>query len=183
VPVFFAVWWAWTLMAARDRQPKGTSRRDARSAGGIDSERAVSWIGINDQLGIRVGAHLSESAGNLAGASGAADIVEQNDFVLSGEAIGHRRIPMVHGGHEIHVEDQRHAAFFAEPAIGEADAVGLDELRRHGPVGICPHVPTSRAAGSAKAAMLRPSETHADPRPRPWAMPSFSSRNKRPRSR
>jgi hypothetical protein len=32
----------------------------------------------------------------------------------------------------MHVEDQRHAAGLAEAAIGEADAVGFDELCRRG---------------------------------------------------
>src|SRR5882762_1776376 len=43
---------------------------------------------------------------------------------------------MVHGAGEVLVEDERHAARFAEAAIGEADAVGLDEPRRRGLVGM-----------------------------------------------
>src|SRR5437899_4697354 len=39
---------------------------------------------------------------------------------------------MVHGAGEVLVEDERHSAGFAEASIGEADAVGLDELRRRG---------------------------------------------------
>src|SRR5713101_7670020 len=36
---------------------------------------------------------------------------------------------MVHGAGEMHVEDERHARSAAETAIGETDALGLDELR------------------------------------------------------
>jgi hypothetical protein len=43
---------------------------------------------------------------------------------------------MVYGAGEVLVEDERHAARFAKPAIGEADAVGFDELRRRGLVGV-----------------------------------------------
>src|SRR5258707_11684851 len=39
---------------------------------------------------------------------------------------------MVHGAGEVLVENERHSAGFAEASIGEADAVGLDELRRRG---------------------------------------------------
>jgi hypothetical protein len=37
---------------------------------------------------------------------------------------------MVHGTREVLVEEERHAARFAEATIREANAVGLDELRR-----------------------------------------------------
>src|SRR6266403_5066525 len=39
---------------------------------------------------------------------------------------------MVHCPSEVLVENERHAVRLAEVAIGEADAVGLDELRRRG---------------------------------------------------
>src|SRR5258706_4209054 len=43
---------------------------------------------------------------------------------------------MVHGAGEVLVENERHSAGFAEASIGEADSVGLDELRRRGLVGM-----------------------------------------------
>src|SRR4030088_2544699 len=43
---------------------------------------------------------------------------------------------MVHRPGEVLVEDERHADNLAEPAIGEADTVCLDELRRRGLVGV-----------------------------------------------
>ena len=46
---------------------------------------------------------------------------------------------MVHGAHEMHVEDQWRAARLAEAAIGKADAVSLDKLRRRGLVSVIVH--------------------------------------------
>jgi hypothetical protein len=39
----------------------------------------------------------------------------------------------------MHIEDEWHAAGLAESAIGEADSVGLDELRRRGPLLLSRH--------------------------------------------
>ena len=39
---------------------------------------------------------------------------------------------MVHGAGEVLVEDERHAGGIAKAAIGKADAVSFDELRRRG---------------------------------------------------
>ena len=68
-----------------------------------------------------------------------AGIVEQDHFALLGEAVGHRRIPMVHRASEMLVKDDRHAAGLAEAAIGEADADGFDELGRDRIMGIGGH--------------------------------------------
>ena len=54
----------------------------------------------------------------------------KDDFALLRQPVGHRRIPMVHGAAEMDIHDDRHAAGFAEAAIGKADSVGLDELGR-----------------------------------------------------
>jgi hypothetical protein len=43
---------------------------------------------------------------------------------------------MVHAAGEVLVEDKRYAVRLAEATTGEADAVGLHELRRHGLVGM-----------------------------------------------
>src|ERR1700730_10223885 len=83
----------------------------------------------------RVGPHLLARGRNLAGAARYAGVVEQNDLALRREAIGHRRIPMVHRTGEVLVENERYAVPLAEAAIGKADAVGLDELGRRGLVG------------------------------------------------
>src|SRR6202022_694267 len=83
-----------------------------------------------------VGRHFLERGRNLAGAARDAGVVEQNDLALRREAIGHRRIPMVHRPGEVLVENERYAVRLAVATIGEADAVGLDELRRRGLVGM-----------------------------------------------
>src|SRR6202140_812221 len=45
----------------------------------------------------------------------------------------------IHGARVVLVEDNRHAVGLAESAIGEADSVGLDELRRRGLVTVLGH--------------------------------------------
>src|SRR4029453_10559870 len=54
-----------------------------------------------------VASHLFDRGRNLARAARDAGVIEQNDFPLSREAIGHRRIPMVHRAGEVLVENQR----------------------------------------------------------------------------
>ncbi len=46
---------------------------------------------------------------------------------------------MVHGAGEVLVEDERDAGCIAKAAIGEADAVGFNELRRRGLVSVLGH--------------------------------------------
>src|SRR6267143_4734966 len=93
--------------------------------------------------GQRVGGHPFDRSRHLAGAAGDAGIVEQDDFAVPGEAVGHQRVPMVHGAAEMHVEDERHARGLAETAIGETDALGLDELRGCGLMGMSRHGPSA----------------------------------------
>src|SRR5258707_794099 len=74
-----------------------------------------------------------ECGHTLAAARG---VVDQDHFAVLGNAVGHRRIPMVHGAGEVLVEDERHAGCIAKAAIGKADAVSFDELRRRGLVSV-----------------------------------------------
>jgi hypothetical protein len=61
-------------------------------------------------------------------------------------------------------EDDRYAAGLAESAVGEADSVSFDELRRHGLVAVLGHwrisltvgFETTRVAASDHAAVLPP---------------------------
>src|SRR5258708_21469677 len=67
---------------------------------------------------------------------------------------------MVHRPGEVLVEDERHADNLAEPAIGEADAVRFDELRRRGLVGVNHlggpfHSVGSASGRSARAALAQ----------------------------
>jgi hypothetical protein len=57
---------------------------------------------------------------------------EQDHLPRRREAVGHQRIPVVHRACEMHVEDEGHAAGFAEASVGETDTVGFDKLRRSG---------------------------------------------------
>ncbi len=78
-----------------------------------------------------VSAHLLERRRHLARAAGDAGVVEQDHFSILGQAVGHRRVPVIHGADVVLVENQRHAAE-TEAAVGETDAVGFDELRGSG---------------------------------------------------
>src|SRR5712672_1562696 len=62
---------------------------------------------------------------------------------------------MVHGAGEVLVEDQRHAGCIAKAAIGEADAVGFDELRRRGLVGMNHLVGAFYSVGTASGRSAR----------------------------
>src|SRR5580704_8468335 len=86
--------------------------------------------------GDRVGAHLLERGRDLAGAAGDPCVVEQDHLTIASQAIRHRRVPVVHGAQVVHVKDERDAPALAEAAIGEADSVSLNELRRRGLVGV-----------------------------------------------
>src|SRR5580704_5233183 len=86
-----------------------------------------------------VSAHLLERRRDLAGAAGNACVVEQDHLTVASQAIRHRRVPVIHGARVVLVEDNRHAAGLAESAIGEANSVGLDVLRRRRVVGMRRH--------------------------------------------
>jgi hypothetical protein len=82
---------------------------------------------------------LRDCGRHFAGGAGYAGVVEQDDFAAVGEAVGHCRVPMVHGAGEVLVEDERRTGWIAKAAIGKADAVGFDELRRRGLVTVLGH--------------------------------------------
>src|SRR5438132_1431894 len=86
-----------------------------------------------------VSAHLLERRRDLAGAAGDARVVEQDHLTVASEAIRHLRVPVIHGAEVVLIENERHAAGLAEPAIGEADSLGLDELCRRGLVAVLVH--------------------------------------------
>src|ERR1700726_901337 len=99
-----------------------------------------------------VSGHLFECGRDLAGAAGDARVVEQDHLAAASQAIGHHRVPVIHGAEVVLVEDERHAAGLAEAAIGEADSVSLYELRRRGLVGMhYGHAFKNRVACSTKS--------------------------------
>src|SRR5215469_4126928 len=122
-----------------------------------------------------VGPHFLTRGRHYARARRDAGIIEQNYLPVAGEAVGYRRVPVIHRTEIVLVEDDRHAAGLAKAAVREADAIGLDELRRRGLVGICGHFASPLERGGARAAAPSPSDSCEGQWPRPWAMPSFSS--------
>src|SRR6202171_4158791 len=106
----------------RDLLGDEAADREAEDINLLESQRLDEGDGVSTHL-LERGRHLPARAGN-------ARIVEQNHLSRRREAFGHRRIPIVDRPGEVLVENERHAARFAEATIGEADAVGLDELRR-----------------------------------------------------
>src|SRR3984957_528924 len=62
---------------------------------------------------------------------------------------------MVHGAGEVLVEDERDAGCIAKAAIGEADAVRFDELRRRGLVGVNHLVGSFHSVGTASGRSAR----------------------------
>src|SRR5258706_14601941 len=55
----------------------------------------------------------------------------------------YRRIPVIHGAQVVLVENERDAGCLAKAAIGKADSVSFEELRRRGLVGVCGHEKSS----------------------------------------
>src|ERR1700723_424957 len=58
--------------------------------------------------------------------------IEQDHLTVASEAIRHRRVPIIHGADVVLAKNEGHSSGLAEAAIGEADAVGLNELCRCG---------------------------------------------------
>ena len=75
----------------------------------------------------------------LAGTARNTRVIEEDHLAVPGQAIGYGGIPIIHRPAEMLVEDERCAARLAEAAIGETDAVGLDELRWRGLVRVLGH--------------------------------------------
>src|SRR5229473_6222162 len=55
----------------------------------------------------------------------------------TGERTGDRRIPMIHSAPKMLHEKKRRAALLSEPAVGEANTVGFNELRGGRDVFVC----------------------------------------------
>jgi hypothetical protein len=121
----------------RNSRPAGDFLRDEAADGKAEHVDFAKTQRLDESD--RVGAHFLEGGRHLSGAAGNSGIVEQDDLAVLGETIRHSRVPMVHGAGEMHVEDERHPTRLAEAAIGEADAVGFDELRRRGLVSVLGH--------------------------------------------
>src|SRR5580765_5549712 len=59
-------------------------------------------------------------------------LFEQDHLTVASQTIRHDRIPVIHGAQVVLVEDERHPVGLAKAAIGKADPVGFEKLRRCG---------------------------------------------------
>src|SRR6266852_8982280 len=111
----------------RDVSPDGeTQQIDLRKSEGAD------------EIGAVVG-HRIDRVRGLSGRRGDPRIVEQDDGPMFRKSVGDRGIPVIHSATKMLHDEERHAAGLAESALGEADAVGLDELCRRGLVAVLVH--------------------------------------------
>src|ERR1700676_3843951 len=89
--------------------------------------------------------HRIDRVRRLAARRGDPRIVEQNDRPIFRKAVGDRGIPMIHSAPKMLHEKKRRAALLSEPAIGEANPVGFNELRGGRDVLVC-HIRSSSSA-------------------------------------
>jgi hypothetical protein len=94
---------------------------------------------MNVSVSRGVAGGLLDCVGGGAGGGGDTGVVEQDDLAINGERVGQHRVVVVEVAHEVLNEDQGNTAGGTEAAIGEADAVRLDELGRDGVVRIGGH--------------------------------------------
>src|SRR3984893_16205015 len=107
------------------------ANREAKQVNLLQAQRPDEGDGVS--------AHLLERGRDLAGAVGDAGVVEQARLPVASQAIRHRRVPVVHGAQVVLVEDDGDAVGFAKAAIGKADSVSFEELRRRGLVAVLVH--------------------------------------------
>src|SRR5258708_25827367 len=74
--------------------------------------------------------HLRDRVRSFSSGRANAHIVKENYLMISSKAVGYVRIPAVHVGVEVPHKKQRNRTRFAESAIGETDAIGLNKLCR-----------------------------------------------------
>src|SRR6202048_4415483 len=99
----------------------------------ISSDREAEQIDLRKserahEIG-RVLRHRIDRIRRFAARRGDPRIVEQNDPAIFRKAVGDRGIPMIHSAPKMLHEKKRRAAFLSEPAVGEANPVGFNELR------------------------------------------------------
>jgi hypothetical protein len=111
--------------------------------------------GVEERRGVAGG--LLDRVGGGAGGGGDTGVVEQDDFALKGERVGQRRVVVVEVAHEVLDEDQGDAVGGTEAAVGEANAVRLDELGGNGVVRVCGHDYLSGAQKRVQMAVRPPS--------------------------
>src|SRR6267154_3158489 len=124
-------------MAYRKRLRDISSDREAQQIDLRKSERP-------DEIG-GVLRHRIDRVRRLAARRGDPRIVEQNDRPIFRKAVGDRGIPMIHSAPKMLHEKKRRADLLSEPAVGEANPVGFNELRGGRDVLVC-HIRSSCSA-------------------------------------
>src|ERR1700730_7591258 len=132
----------------RDVSPDGEAQQ-------IDLCKSDGAVEIGGVVGHRI-----DRVRGLSGRRGDPRIIEQDDGPMFRKSVGDRGIPVIHSAAKMLHEDERDAGCIAKAAIGEADAVGFNELRRRGLVGVNhlvgPFHSVSTASGrSARAALAQ----------------------------
>src|ERR1700733_932608 len=99
----------------------------------ISSDREAQQINLRkskgrDEIG-GVVRHRIDRVRRLAVRRGDPRIAEQNNRPIFHKAVGDGRIPMIHSATKMLHEKKWRAALAFEPAIGEANPVGFNELR------------------------------------------------------
>jgi hypothetical protein len=100
------------------------------------AHRVPEQVGIGEAQGVdeadRVLGHGLDAVRDQAARRGDAGVVEQDDLAVGGQRVGQGGVVVIQRPHEMLEEHQRGPAWPAEPAVTEADAAGLGELRRGG---------------------------------------------------
>src|SRR5258707_9908053 len=107
----------------------------------ISSDREAQQIDLRkserpDEIG-GVLRHRIDRIRRLAARRGDPRIVEHNDRPIFRKAVGDRGIPMIHSAPKMLHEKKRRPALLSEPAVGEANTVGFNELRGGRDVFVC----------------------------------------------
>jgi hypothetical protein len=115
----------------RDLLGDEAADREAEHVDLLESERRDEGDGL--------AAHRLERGRYLTRAARNASVVEQDHLPRRRQAVGHQRVPVVHGAGEMHVEDERHATRFAEASVSEPNTGRVHELRWRGVVTVLGH--------------------------------------------
>src|SRR5713101_2036317 len=91
----------------------------------------------------RVLRHACKGRRHFAGRTCDSRIIEEDDLTLLGKPVQNRRIPVVEVPGEVLVKDKGQTASLAPAPIGEANAIGLNELRRNCRRFITAHCPVT----------------------------------------
>jgi hypothetical protein len=57
-----------------------------------------------------------------------AGVVEQDHLAVTGQAVGHGRVPIVHGPCEVLEKDERNTLILSKTTINETDASSIHQL-------------------------------------------------------